>query len=208
MEHYSQMLMIIAAIMAFISVLYVTSTMYVWKSTYRPWLSMTCTILSTMLMLAASALAMAGCTCSSQVEGESDAVANVTPDAPNPLRMRGTSTDVVWECLIDLNQPCPWGPSLHNQAIAWPFVVGPANNRLGYIANPSPYLLWMKAHVRVTITSGSASVYAGMPDQMEKFPAIAALSAGQSYVVIPLADGVVLSVESSGDPFTFEVEPL
>lgn len=208
---FSQILMICALTSAILGAVYTAGTLYVWKRLYRPWLSITATTVTTVILFSACILALAGCSmelgCRTQVP--SDAASSLDSSVrPNPLRMSGTSADVTWDCIVDIGDPCPWGPTLRNQAIVWPAVVGPANDRLGYRTTEPVYLLARVAHVRVTITKGEASVYVGKPMQMGKFPAIAALSAGQSYVVIPLEDGVVMSVESSGDAFQFEVEPL
>lgn len=204
----SHAILTVALVFGSIGVLYTVGTVYAAKRLYREWLAIALTSVTSLLMLAAFGLALAGCTdgCGSSL-GRYDAPA---VDSSNAFHMAGQSSDVTWECIVDQGMPCPWGPSLHNQAVVWPIVgnVAPANNRLGYITSSYVYLLSAVAHVRVTIASGSAAIYVGRPDQLTRFPALAALSAGQSYDVTSLDDGMVLSVESTGDAFRYEVESL
>lgn len=208
----SRTILMIALAFGFIGVLYTVGTAYAAKRLYREWLAIALTSITSLLMLAAFGLALAGCVeCGASCEVDSAHDAAPTIDsAMSTFHIAGMSSDVTWECIVDRGMPCPWGATLHNQAVVWPIVglVAPANNRLGYITSSYVYLLSAVAHVRVTITSGSAILYAGNPDQLTKFPALAALSAGQSYDVTSINAGMVLSVESTGDAFGYEVESL
>lgn len=123
---------------------------------------------------------------------------------PSPLTMSGTSESVTWQCLSGEAGLCPWGDRLTNQAVAWPAEVFPFSWRLGYQASYAVYLDASQARgISVTIVSGRASILSGQLDQREPFAALAALEAGQTFRVVSLADGVVLSIESQGDAFTF-----
>ena len=56
--------------------------------------------------------------------------------------------------------------------------------------------------MRIDITSGTAAVYAGLPDAAS-FRLLATLSAGQSYLVAGLAGGEVVSVQGSQGAFAY-----
>lgn len=115
----------------------------------------------------------------------------------------GASQQVTWTCAQD---PCPWGSSLANPAVAWPASADPVATRLGYLASPAPYLPAEQANgVTVVIEDGSASLYAGEP-QAASHRWLATLSAGQSYDVSGLADGEVFSVQSD-TAFEYRVIP-
>lgn len=114
----------------------------------------------------------------------------------------GASSDTVWSCT---GAPCPWGPSLHNQAIAWPVGVSAGNVRLGYTANAAVYLpLEQAAHLEIAITRGTAQVHIGHPGDLTPWPAIGALTSGAMPWPVPaFGPGYALSVESTGDQFEF-----
>lgn len=125
---------------------------------------------------------------------------------PGPLDgMTGTSFDAVWTCT---GAPCPWGQSLHNQAIAWPFAVGPGQIRAGYSVDLPVYLpLEQAAHLEIAIIRGTAQVHIGRPEDPLPWGAMAALAAGDPPWPVPVFDpplpGMMLSVESTGDQFEF-----
>jgi len=114
-----------------------------------------------------------------------------------------TSQVVTWTCTAS---PCPWGDSLANPAIAWPTSAEPTATRLGYTASPAPYLSADQANgATVSITSGTASLYAGVL-VVDSHRLLATLSAGQLYQVTGLASDEVLSVQSSA-AFQYQVTP-
>src|SRR4029079_18802717 len=117
--------------------------------------------------------------------------------------LSGVSEMATWTCTGD---PCPWGDELSNPAIAWPQETGPVTTRLGYTVSPGVYLPASVANgLTVTIEFGSAVVHAGAP-QDDSHPALAFLSAGESFDVFDLDPDEVLSVQSA-DPFGYHVAP-
>lgn len=135
-----------------------------------------------------------------------DAGVDAGVDAPAALpEITGSSRLVTWTCLSDDHSACPWGNSTANQAVAWPARFEPSSRRLGYQTDAPVYL--QAASLRVTIVSGKASVYAGKPEQSEKFSAITSLHDGES-AVVGVSPGMVLSIEGSGDAFDYEVRWL
>jgi len=126
-------------------------------------------------------------------------------DGPSTFHASGTSQLVTWTC-FDGGDRCPWGDTLRNQAAVWPIETFPTAARLGYVADQAVYLDASKASgLTLTISTGSAVVYSGDPAQHERFPALAALDSGQSFRIGTLPAGTVMSVESSGDAFVWEV---
>ena len=96
------------------------------------------------------------------------------PPSPTPSQL------VTLTCT---GSPCPWGASVSGQAIAWSASLAPLVQRLGYTASAGMYLPASAASgMRIAITSGTAAVYAGLPDAAS-FRLLATLSAGQSYLV-------------------------
>lgn len=129
------------------------------------------------------------------------------PDAHGPRLgpldgITSTSLDTMWTCT---SMPCPWGPSLHNQAIVWPAGVGASNARIGYTANAAVYLpIEQAAHLKISLTRGTAQAYIGRPGDPAPWPAIGALTAGELPWPVPaFGPGYALSVESTGDQFEF-----
>jgi len=112
----------------------------------------------------------------------------------------GASQLATWNCTGD---PCPWGPSDSGQALVWPQSANPLHNRFGYTVSAGVYLPSGEANgTIVKITSGSASLYAGLPDA-GSHRGLATLSVGDSYEVTDLASGEVLSVQS-GSNFAYQ----
>jgi hypothetical protein len=119
------------------------------------------------------------------------------------VTLLGESQIATWSCTGD---PCPWGEELSNPALAWPPETNPVTTRLGYTVSPGVYLPASVANgLTVTIDFGSAVVHAGAP-QDSSHPALAFLSAGDSYDVSDLDSDEVLSVQSA-DPFGYHVAP-
>ncbi|MBX3058761.1 MAG: hypothetical protein KF770_20040 [Anaerolineae bacterium] len=111
-----------------------------------------------------------------------------------------TSQAVTWTCT---GTPCPWGSPLSGQALVWPESLGAVSNRLGYTVSAGIYLPESTAAgMTVAVTSGTATIYAGLPDAASH-RLVAALSAGQSHVLVGLASGEVVSVQSSQGTFTY-----
>lgn len=101
--------------------------------------------------------------------------------------------------------PCPFGQTAGAEAIVWPSHVEPLATRLGYTASAGLFLPANIANGAVlTITSGVASVFAGLPSSASH-RTLASLSAGDTFVVSGLAPGEVLSVQSL-IVFTYEFE--
>lgn len=99
--------------------------------------------------------------------------------------------------------PCDWGTSLSSQAVVWPDSMEPLTNRLGYTASAGIYLPASAASgLTITITSGTATVYAGLPDAASH-QALATLTSGQSHLITGLATGEVVSVQNSQNAFAY-----
>ncbi|MCB0154992.1 MAG: discoidin domain-containing protein, partial [Anaerolineae bacterium] len=114
-----------------------------------------------------------------------------------------TSQVVTWTCT---GSPCDWGNSLSGQALVWPAEMGAVTNRLGYTTSAGIYLLESAASgLTVFITSGTATIYAGLPDAASH-RVLATISAGQSHFISGLATGEVVSVQG-GDVFSFSLTP-
>ena len=112
-----------------------------------------------------------------------------------------TSQVVTWTCT---GSPCDWGNSLSGQALVWPAEMGAVTNRLGYTTSAGIYLLESAASgLTVFITSGTATIYAGLPDAASH-RVLATISAGQSHFISGLATGEVVSVQG-GDLFSFDL---
>ena len=112
---------------------------------------------------------------------------------------------VTWNCT---SSPCDWGSSVSGHALVWPATLGPITNRLGYTVSAGIYLPDTSASgLAVTIVSGSAGVYAGLPNAASH-RVLATLLAGQSYVISGLAAGEVVSVQSDNAfSYTFSSNP-
>ena len=104
---------------------------------------------------------------------------------------------MTWTCT---GSPCDWGSSVSGRAVVWPATLGASSTRLGYTTSASVYLPADAATgMTIAITSGTAGVYAGLPDAASH-RLLASLSAGQAYVVTGLAAGEVVSVQG-GESF-------
>ncbi|MEZ4714197.1 MAG: hypothetical protein R3A44_43850 [Caldilineaceae bacterium] len=119
------------------------------------------------------------------------------PDECGPVS--DASQAVTWTCG---GSPCPWGASDSGHAIVWPAGMTPVSNRLGYSASAAVYLpASMAENLNIAITSGAATIYAGEPNaSSHRF--VAALTAGDSYVVTGLGANEVMSVQG-GSPFAY-----
>jgi cell division septation protein DedD len=118
--------------------------------------------------------------------------------AQSPL----TSQHVTLTCT---GSPCDGGPSLSSQAVVWPASMGPLTNRLGYTASAGMYLPASAASgLTVSITSGTATVSAGLPDAASH-QVLATLSSGQSHLITGLVTGEVVSVQNSQDAFAYSL---
>ncbi len=137
----------------------------------------------------------------------------VPPDAPAPTT---TTTSlpagvtplqapmVTWSCTSN----CPWGSPLSNPAIPWSASLLPISGQGSYSSSEPVYLPANRANgLTVTIWSGSAEVYVGAPSE-QAHPAIAMLTAGESYVISGISDGDIVSVQSAGNfSYTFAPAP-
>ena len=125
----------------------------------------------------------------------------VTLPAAAPPTTGLTSQLVTWNCTAT---PCPWGPSDAGQALVWPTDANALITRLGYTTSGAIYLPTQIANgTSVTINSGTASLYAGLPGASSHY-FITSIGAGGSYQVSGLAAGEVLSVQGSST-FTYQV---
>lgn len=127
-----------------------------------------------------------------------------TPDSTGQPAF-DTSQLVTWTCT---GTPCGWGSPLNGQAVVWPESMGPLNNRLGYTVSAGIYLpAASAAGLSFSLVSGSASMYAGLPDAASH-RVLATLNPGQSYTVSGVVSGEVISVQSDNAfTYTFEVNP-
>ncbi len=111
-----------------------------------------------------------------------------------------TSQLVTWTCT---GSPCPWGSPLSGQAAVWPAELSPQSNRLGYTVSAAIYLPESAASgMTITISSGTAAIYAGLPDAVSH-RLVTTLVAGQSFTVTGLAAGEVISMQSSQGSFAY-----
>ncbi len=109
------------------------------------------------------------------------------------------SVNVTWTCS---SSPCPWGSPIGNPALVWPASMSALSGRLGYTTSAAVYAPASSANgVSVGLISGSATVYAGLPDATSH-RVLGWISAGQSFTISGLAAGEVVSVQSSGQ-FTY-----
>lgn len=121
------------------------------------------------------------------------------PEDPPPAG--DESTLVTWTCT---GTPCPWGNPLTGHAIVWPSEAEPISTRFGYTTSSGIYLPSTRANgAIVTITSGSASLFAGSPND-GSHRVLAGIGVGQSYEVSGLAPGEVLSVQADY-AFAYEI---
>ncbi|MFF1822142.1 discoidin domain-containing protein [Kribbella sp. NPDC058245] len=113
-----------------------------------------------------------------------------------------SSVMATWSCT---SSPCPWGPSDSTNAAVWPAEAGPVRARYGYTVSHDVYAPMSNvAGWKITITSGSATVYAGPADASHS--SLAALSAGNSYTLPSTLSGSIVSVQD-GSPFEYTITP-
>ena len=127
------------------------------------------------------------------------------PPAP-PEVVSGSSVMVTSLCV---GSPCPLGPSFDWPMLAWPAWTAPSTQWLGYQTSHGVYLSAAQAAgVRVSVLSGSAKVFAGLPGS-SSLRHLATVTTGQSYVVSGVQPGEVVSVESpdSATSFDYEITP-
>lgn len=125
------------------------------------------------------------------------------PTDPPPPSGTNTSLYVVWSCSAG---PCPWGTPLTGQALAWPSDWAASSSRLGYETSAGVYLdAATAADKYVTVLSGSASAYAGLPGA-ESHRLLGVMGPGQTIALAGLQAGEVVSVQSS-DVFTYTFTP-
>lgn len=123
------------------------------------------------------------------------------PPVPEEPPASATAPFVTWNCT---SAPCPWGPTDSGYALAWPTGAPAISTRLGYTTSIPTYLSTPVANGTVIeITSGEASVYAGLP-QGSSHRRLATVYAGDSYLVEGLAAGEVISVQA-GSAFGYIV---
>jgi hypothetical protein len=135
--------------------------------------------------------------CTPQPVGQSPTTTTTTTTAaPGP----STSSSMV--TLACTSSPCPWGQTLTGQAAVWPASMGAGTQRLGYTASATVYLPATIANgLRVSVTSGSASIVAGLPSA-SSHRVLATVGAGSSHVIGGLGAGEVVSVQSA-QPFSY-----
>jgi hypothetical protein len=117
--------------------------------------------------------------------------------AGEPTARRGDpemdAKQATWTCTGD---PCPWGASLSNYAIAWPASIQPVAKRLGYAVSLPIYAPAVEANgMTIAVTTGKAELHAGKPDD-PNHRLLASVPAGQRYQVTGLTAGEVLSAQS------------
>jgi hypothetical protein len=111
-----------------------------------------------------------------------------------------SSSLVNWTCT---GSTCPWGSPFSNHAIVWSEFPDALSARLGYSTSAGVYLPAAAAKgLSIKVTAGTATVYAGPPDAISH-RTIAKLTAGQSYRVLGLGSGEVISVQNE-TAFAFE----
>ena len=114
-----------------------------------------------------------------------------------------SSVVATWSCT---SSPCPWGPSDTSNTAVWPAAAEPVRARYGYTVSHDVYAPVSKvAGWKITVTSGSATVYAGPAD--DSHSSLAALSAGESYTVSStLSNSSLVSVQDGGS-FEYTITP-
>ncbi|WP_433169159.1 PKD domain-containing protein [Kribbella sp. CA-247076] len=114
-----------------------------------------------------------------------------------------SSVVATWSCT---SSPCPWGPSDTSNTAVWPAAAEPVRARYGYTVSHDVYAPAPKvAGWTITVTSGSATVYAGPAD--DSHSSLAALSAGDSYTLpSTLSSSSIVSVQDGGS-FAYTITP-
>jgi hypothetical protein len=116
------------------------------------------------------------------------------PTTPSPS---GSSVWAVWTCT---SSPCPWGAQDSGNALVWPASSQPVTQRLGYTTSAGVYAAATAGTV-VTLQSGSASAYAGLPNA-PSHRLLGSLGVGTPFTISGLSAGEVVSVQSAGS-FTY-----
>ncbi|MGD9695523.1 MAG: hypothetical protein AB7V42_07685 [Thermoleophilia bacterium] len=130
------------------------------------------------------------------------AIGDSETPAPPPASQGTDSQAVTWTCT---GAPCPWGSSTGGNAAVWPSGSGATAARLGYTVSAPIYLPASAANGAViTITGGSANLFAGAPDA-PSHNFITTLNTGQSYTVAGLAADQVLSLQNDSAAFAYGV---
>lgn len=139
-----------------------------------------------------AALALGFVACSSAEEAE---LWHEVAGLSRALEYTGSSQTATWTCT---GSPCPWGDVLSGGALVWPAAMQATGVRLGYSVTPAIYLPAAGANgVTLTITSGSAALYAGGPSaSSHRF--VQSMGAGDSWQISGIGAGEVLSVQSDG----------
>jgi hypothetical protein len=108
-----------------------------------------------------------------------------------------------WDCT---GTPCPWGDSTTSEAAEWPAAAEPTRARHGYTVSHDVYAAAPKvAGWTITITAGTATVYAGTPNGSHA--GLATLQGGQSFTVpTTLGTDDKVSVQS-GSGFDYTLTP-
>ncbi|TDD27308.1 hypothetical protein E1218_10780 [Kribbella turkmenica] len=130
----------------------------------------------------------------------------ITPGTPTddpPPASGDGSVLATWNCT---SSPCPSGQSYTTNAAVWPATAEPTRARYGYTVSADVYAPVSKvAGWKITVTSGSATVYAGPADGSHS--SLAALSAGESYTVSStLSNSSIVSVQG-GSAFEYTFTP-
>lgn len=140
-------------------------------------------------------------------EATATAVSTVEPTAVSTGEPSAFASQLVtWNCT---SSPCGWGSSTTGHAAVWPAHLNPVNTRLGYTVSAGIYLPDTAASgMTITIVSGSAGIYAGLPNAASH-RVLSTLSAGQTYTVSGLAAGEVISVQSNNAfSYTYTSSPV
>ena len=114
-----------------------------------------------------------------------------------------SSVVATWSCT---SSPCPWGPSDTSNTAVWPAAAEPVRARYGYTVSHDVYAPAPKvAGWKITVTSGSATVYAGSAD--DSHSSLANLQTGDSYTVpSTLSSSSIVSVQDGGS-FEYTITP-
>lgn len=124
-----------------------------------------------------------------------------TPEPETPAPAGAPSALVIGTCT---GSPCPLGSSVSVQAVVWSAAEA-RTNWIGYTASEAIFLPAEFANgATVALESGSAMLYAGLPDAVDHRVLTTLVGSG-SYHVQGLAPNEVLSVRS-GQSFTYQID--
>jgi len=125
------------------------------------------------------------------------------PAVPPPGGDSGSQA-VTWTCT---GSPCTWGPSVSGNAVAWPSTLDPTGTRLGYTTSAPIYLPATAANgMTITVTAGSAALYAGAP-HAPTHRRLSTAATGETFTVSDLSADEVLSVQNDATPFSIHYQP-